>query len=147
MSEPSGDDGQTARSVWIVDDEPLIRAAVVAVLTEVGYEPRGFESAEGLYVALVEGARPDVLVLDHMLPDESGAQIVRSLREHDDYHDIPVIFITALSHDEADRLSDLAPVLRKPFDFRDLVAAVDEQLALSADRSTEGSALSDGSQD
>jgi DNA-binding response OmpR family regulator len=117
------------REVWVVDDEPLIRAAVMAVLEEVGYTSRGFESAETLYVALVDGARPDLLVLDHMLPDESGAQIVKSLREHEDYHDIPAILITALTHEEADRLSDIAPVLRKPFDFRDLVAMVDAQLA------------------
>lgn len=121
------------KSVWVVDDEPLIKAAVMAVLEEVGYTSRGFESAEELYVALVDGARPDLLVLDHMLPDESGAQIVKSLRDHEDYHDIPAILITALSHEEADRLADVAPVLRKPFDFRDLVAMVDGQLGVAGD--------------
>ena len=117
-----------AKSVWVVDDEPLIRAAMVAVLGEVGYEARAFEAAGPMYVALVDGERPDLLILDHMLPDESGSTIVRSLRERVDYQDIPVLFVTAVSDDDADRLSDLAPVLTKPFDFRDFLGAVREQL-------------------
>lgn len=119
-----------ASSVWIVDDEPLIRAAVLAVLEEVGYDARGFDSAEGLYRALVEeGSVPDLLVLDHMLPDESGAQIVHSLRERAEYRDIPFLFLTAISDEEAGRLSDLGQVIRKPFDFRDFVTAVERRLA------------------
>jgi two-component system alkaline phosphatase synthesis response regulator PhoP len=117
-----------ARSIWVVDDEPLIRAAMVAVLNEVGYEGRGFDGAEGLYLALVDGDRPDLLILDHMMPVESGSTILRSLRERPEYQDIPVLFVTAVGDDGAERLSDLAPVLTKPFDFRDFLAAVRGQL-------------------
>ena len=116
-------------SVWVVDDEPLIRTAIVAVLEEQGYESMGFGSAAELYTALVDGGEPDLLVLDHMLPDESGSLIVRSLREREEYRDIPVLFLTAVSDVEADRLADLAPVLGKPFDFRDLVRMVRELVA------------------
>ena len=117
-----------ARSIWVVDDEPLIRAAMVAVLNEVGYEGRGFDGAEGMYLALVDGDRPDLLILDHMMPVESGSTILRSLRERPEYQDIPVLFVTAVGDDGAERLSDLAPVLTKPFDFRDFLAAVRGQL-------------------
>jgi DNA-binding response OmpR family regulator len=118
-----------SQSVWVVDDEPLIRAAMLAVLAELSYDAQGFGSAEELYVALVGGARvPDLLVLDQMLPDEDGAAIVRSLRERPQYRDIPVLFVTAISDEEAERLEAVAPVVRKPFDFRDFVSAVREQL-------------------
>jgi DNA-binding response OmpR family regulator len=118
-----------SQAIWVVDDEPLIRAAVVAVLTELGYDAHGFGSAEELYTALVEGGRiPDLLVLDQMLPDEDGTTILRSLRERPQYRDIPVLFLTAISDEDADRLTDLAPVIRKPFDFREFVSAVQEQL-------------------
>ena len=113
-------------SVWVVDDEPLIRTAIVAVLEEQGYQSHGFGSAEELYTALVDGGEPDLIVLDQMLPDENGSVIVRSLRERDEYRDIPVLFLTAVSDDEAERLTDLAPVLGKPFDFRDLMRMVAE---------------------
>jgi DNA-binding response OmpR family regulator len=118
-----------APTIWVVDDEPLIRAAIVAVLDEAGYQPRGFGRAEQLYTALIDGEPPDLLILDHMLPDESGSLIVRALRERAEYRDIPILFLTAVGRDEADRLTDLAPVLRKPFDFRDFVAMVEARLA------------------
>jgi CheY-like chemotaxis protein len=118
------------KQIWVVDDEPLIRTAVLAVLGELGYETRGFGNAEELYVALVEGPSvPDLLVLDQRLPDEFGSTIVHSLRERPQYRDIPVLFVTAIDDEEADRLSALAPVVRKPFDFADFITAVETQLA------------------
>lgn len=122
-----------AHTVWVVDDEPLIRTAVLAVLGEVGYAVRGFGNAEELYLALVEeNTTPDLLVLDQRLPDEFGSTILHSLRERPQYRDIPVLFVTAIDDEEADRLSALAPVIRKPFDFNDLVAAVEGELQRTA---------------
>jgi putative two-component system response regulator len=116
--------------VWVVDDEPLIRTAMIAVLAELEYDVRGFGDAEGLYTALVEeGVSPDLLVLDQRLPDEFGSTILHSLRERPQYRDIPVLFVTAIDNDEAERLEALAPVIRKPFDFTDFVEAVQQQLA------------------
>ena len=116
--------------IWVVDDEPHIRTAMIAVLADLSHETRGFGNAEELYVALVDGAAtPDLLVLDQRLPDEFGSTILHSLRERPQYRDIPVLFVTAIDDEEADRLSALAPVVRKPFDFADLVAAVETQLA------------------
>ena len=124
------EESSVAKQIWVVDDEPLIRTAVLAVLGELGYETRGFGNAEELYVALVEGPSvPDLLVLDQRLPDEFGSTIVHSLRERPQYRDIPVLFVTAIDDEEADRLSALAPVVRKPFDFADFIAAVETQLA------------------
>jgi DNA-binding response OmpR family regulator len=116
--------------VWVVDDEPHIRTAMLAVLSELDLETRGFGNAEELYTALVEEAvTPDLLVLDQRLPDEYGSTIVHSLRERPQYRDIPVIFVTAIDDEEANRLEALAPVIRKPFDFADFVEAVQTQLA------------------
>ena len=89
------------------------------------YDARGFGNAEELYTALVEeGQIPDLLVLDQRLPDEFGSTILHSLRERPQYRDIPVLFVTAIDDEEAERLADLAPVVRKPFDFVDFVDAV-----------------------
>lgn len=115
--------------VWIVDDEPHIRTAMIAVVADLGHDTRGFGNAEELYTALVEeGLMPDLLILDQRLPDEYGSTILHSLRERPQYRDIPVLFVTAIDDEEAGRLEALAPVLRKPFDFADFVAAVEEQL-------------------
>ena len=118
-----------AQRVWVVDDEQFIRTAMMAVLSEVGYEARGFADAEELYTALVEeGAIPDLIVLDQRLPDEYGSTIAHSLRERPQYRDIPLLFVTAIDDEEAGRLEDIAPVVRKPFDFADFVEAVQHQL-------------------
>jgi DNA-binding response OmpR family regulator len=120
---------EVSQRVWVVDDEPLIRTAMLAVLSEVGYEVRGFGNAEELYTALVEeGTTPDLLVLDQRLPDEFGSTILHSLRERPQYRDIPVIFVTAIDDEEASRLEVLAPVVRKPFDMTDFVSAAQAQL-------------------
>ncbi len=117
--------------IWVVDDEPLIRTAMIAVLTELEYDVRGFGDAESLYHALVEeGLIPDLLVLDQRLPDEFGSTILHSLRERPQYRDIPVLFVTAIDDEEANRLEALAPVLRKPFEFTDFVQAVQGQLGV-----------------
>jgi DNA-binding response OmpR family regulator len=129
-----------APSIWVVDDEPLFLAATVAVLDEAGYQPRGFGRAEQLYTALIDGEQPDLLILDHLLPDESGSLIVRTLRERAEYRDIPILFLTAVGLEEADRLTDLAPVLRKPFDFRDFIAMVEDRLAAAGAASEDESA-------
>lgn len=127
-----------AQRVWVVDDEPLIRTAVLAVLADLGYEARGFSNAEELYTALVgEGVIPDLLVLDQRLPDEFGSTIVHSLRERLAYRDIPVLFVTAIDDEEAGRLADLAPVIRKPFDFTDFADAVRGQLEQAAGEGTQ----------
>lgn len=127
--ETGADPAAMPRRIWVVDDEPLIRTAMLAVLGEQGYEVRGFENAEGLYTALVsEGRIPDMLVLDQRLPDEYGSTILHSLRERPQYRDIPVLFVTAIDDEEASRLEVLAPVVRKPFDFVDFVEAVRQQL-------------------
>ena len=118
-----------AKAVWVVDDDQLTRAAVLAVLTELGYETRGFDNAEDLYNTLVDGApHPQLLVLDQRLPDEGGSTIAHSLRERPQYRDIPILFLTAIDDEEADRLASIAPVVRKPFDVDELVAAVQAQV-------------------
>jgi len=103
-----------------------------------GHEARGFGSAEELYTALVEeGKIPELLVLDQRLPDEYGSTILHSLRERPQYRDIPVVFVTAIDDEEADRLADLAPVVRKPFDFVDFADAVTAQLDAARDATSE----------
>ena len=133
-----------ASAIWIVDDEPLFRAAILAVLDEAGYEPRGFARAEELYTALIDGEQPDLLILDHLLPDENGSLIVHALRERTEFRDIPILFMTGVGRDQADRLTDLAPVLRKPFDFREFIAMVEDRLAQAAGRPEDASAVALG---
>jgi CheY-like chemotaxis protein len=120
------------RSVWVVDDEPLVRAAVCAMLAELGYDARGIASAEELRATLDRGGKPDLVVLDHMLPDENGAAVLRTLREQPAFRELPVVFLTAISDEQATRLSEMAPVIRKPFDFREFTSTIESLVPLPA---------------
>jgi DNA-binding response OmpR family regulator len=122
-------------TVLVVDDEPMVREVVARYLQLDGF--RVVEVADGA-AALdrLASHRPDVVVLDIMLPGTDGLTILRRLRETDE---IPVILLTARS-EEVDRVLGLElgadDYVVKPFSARELVARVRSVLRRSAVRST-----------
>lgn len=112
----------TAR-VLIVDDEPKIAALLRDYLINAGYETSVLES--GLGVAdWVRANEPDAILLDVMLPSESGLAICKSIRE---FSDVPILLLTARV-EEIDRLLGLElgadDYICKPFSPREVVARV-----------------------
>ncbi len=108
----------TARVVLLVDDEPDIRALGEIALGEVGtFEVRTAASGE----AALEAARaqaPDVILLDFMLPDMDGPEVLERLRADPATAAIPVVFLTAKAgraQDAALRAQGAQGVLPKPF--------------------------------
>ncbi len=109
--------------VLIVDDEPKIAALLRDYLVNAGYETSLLES--GLGVAdWVRGNKPDAILLDVMLPGESGLAICKAIRE---FSDVPILLITARV-EEIDRLLGLElgadDYICKPFSPREVVARV-----------------------
>jgi CheY-like chemotaxis protein len=106
-------------SVLMVDDEPHIRRVGELALRSVGrWEVRLAQSGEeALELALAE--RPDVILLDVMMPGMDGPMTLERLREQPETADIPVIFMTAkVQRHEVDRYLRLGArgVISKPFD-------------------------------
>lgn len=83
------------RTVLIVDDEPS-NLQVLTQLLRPSYRVRAANSGKNA-LASVEAEVPDLIVLDVMMPDIDGYEVLRRLRENKVTHDIPVIFLTALS--------------------------------------------------
>ncbi len=110
--------------ILVVDDEPAIAELVSTALRYEGFE---VTSAGTGYAALasVETFQPDVVVLDVMLPDLDGFEVVRSLRS--DQIDIPVLFLTA-KDGTTDRVRGLTlggdDYITKPFSIAELIARV-----------------------
>lgn len=124
MSEP-----KTKRAparVLVVEDERDISALVAYHLTKEGYRVR---TAEGGPEAIesAAGERPDLVLLDLMLPGLSGYEVLAELRRRPDLTDVPVILLTA-RRDEADRVRGFElgadDYLTKPFSPRELVLRV-----------------------
>jgi DNA-binding response OmpR family regulator len=112
-----------ASSVLVVDDEPMVREVVARYLTLDGM--RVHEAADGpAALSWLAVHRPDLVVLDIMLPGTDGLTILRQLRANGE---VPVILLTART-DEADRVLGLElgadDYVVKPFSPRELAARV-----------------------
>jgi DNA-binding response OmpR family regulator len=110
-------------TVLVVDDEPTIRDIVVRYLARDGY--RTLEAADGNRArALVESEKPDLVVLDVMLPGTDGLELCRWIRTSSQ---LPVIMLTARG-EESDRIIGLElgadDYVTKPFSPRELAARV-----------------------
>jgi DNA-binding response OmpR family regulator len=116
-------------SVLVVDDEPTIRDVVARYLERAGYRTRvAVNGAQAIDAVAID--RPDLVVLDLMLPGVDGLEVMRRLRAHD-RNGIPVILLTAKG-EESDRVVGLRlgadDYVVKPFSPAELIARVDAVL-------------------
>jgi len=109
-----------------VDDEPGIVSAVTSYLIKEGYKARGFSDAESLFDFLEEN-KPDLILLDMMLPGMNGFEICRKLKSEDRFARIPVVFLTGKAA-EVDKVSGLDlgadDYIVKPFSLDELGARI-----------------------
>jgi len=123
----------TREKILIVDDTPANLDLLTAAL-----EPRGYEilAAAGgeLGLKIARRARPDLILLDVMMPGRSGFEICRELKAEDDTREIPVLFITARQETasvlEGFRVGGLDYIL-KPFQAEEVVSRVNTHLKIS----------------
>jgi two-component system phosphate regulon response regulator PhoB/two-component system alkaline phosphatase synthesis response regulator PhoP len=130
-----------AALIVIVDDEPDILELIKIHLQKAGYTVAAFEKADP-FLDYIRGTRPDLIVLDLMLPDADGLDICTYLKRDDRFSAIPVIMLTAKG-EETDRILGLElgadDYVTKPFSPRELVARV--KAVLRRDRRSEVSGL------
>ncbi len=112
--------------IFIVEDDADIREIEKIALKNSNYEVKAFENAKDFYKKLEETI-PDLVILDVMLPDESGYEIVKKLRLHEATRKIPVIMVTAKTQ-EMDMIRGLDEgaddYIKKPFSVMELITRV-----------------------
>lgn len=123
-------------TVLVVDDDQDIRELVSWKLEASGFQVLGEADGEAGLAAALE-VRPDLVLLDWMMPRLTGLEVCRSLREDAATAHVPVILLTAKAQ-EADIQRGFAAgaddYIVKPFSPRELVSRVDAVLARSAAR-------------
>lgn len=123
-----------AKHVLIVEDEKPIRDMIAFSLKRNGFTVT--EAADvGAARASITNARPDLLLVDWMLPDTSGLELTRQLKRNRETQDLPVIMLTARG-DEQDKVAGLEggadDYVVKPFSPRELLARINAVLRRSA---------------
>lgn len=112
--------------IWCVEDDPAIRDIELYALRSAGFEARGFEEGASLLDAL-STQQPRLILLDVMLPGPDGLEILRQLRSHKTYCNIPVIMATAKGS-EYDKIQGLDngadDYLAKPFGMLEMISRV-----------------------
>lgn len=126
--------------IFCVEDDSNIRELIEYTLVSAGFEVCGFETGEKFFSALEEKpcrkepnngnknqGKPDLVLLDIMLPDMDGMEILRKLKANRETKDLPVIMLTAKS-ERMDKIRGLDSgaddYITKPFDVLELISRV-----------------------
>ncbi|MBN1193229.1 MAG: response regulator [Coriobacteriia bacterium] len=118
------------KKILVVDDEPSIRRLLNVALTGRGFEV--LEAEDGLQaLGIVAAEKPDLLVLDVMMPEMTGHQVHDKLRQKEETRELPILFLSAAGtfeeqHREiaADPFSDYLPKPFKPSEVADHIDAM-----------------------
>ena len=112
--------------IYIVEDDSNIREIEMIALKNSGYQVQGFETAREFFRKVDERV-PDMAILDVMLPDESGYDILKKLRKMPTTKKLPVIMVTAKTQ-EIDMIKGLDDgaddYIKKPFSIMELISRV-----------------------
>ena len=114
------------RMIYILEDDASIRKLVVYTLNSQGMEAEGFERPSRFWSALEE-RKPELVLLDIMLPEEDGLQILKQLRADPNTRKLPVIMLTAkgTEYDKVLGLDQGADdYIAKPFGMMELMARI-----------------------
>ena len=112
--------------IWCVEDDSSIRDIELYALNSAGFETKGFEDGTSFWNAL-KNEKPELIVLDVMLPGMDGIELLSKMKETTVYKDIPVIMATAKGQ-EYDRIRGLNlgadDYIEKPYDIDILLAKI-----------------------
>ena len=126
-------------TILVVEDEPAIQELIAYNLKQAGHQPLLADNAEQA-MNLVQNALPDLVLLDWMLPGQSGIDFARRLRADKRTRTVPIIMLTARS-DEQDKLTGLDAgaddYITKPFSPRELTARIKAVLRRRAPQMTD----------
>jgi PAS domain S-box-containing protein len=129
----TSDQGEPSATILVVDDDPDVRQLLAASLDALGY--RVSEAYDGLSgLAVLQGHRPDLIVLDFAMPGMNGAEVATAARQI--YPDLPIVFASGYSDTAAIEaaVGQDAVLLRKPFRIEELQTVVAAVLTQHAKR-------------
>jgi two-component system phosphate regulon response regulator PhoB len=120
----------TGKQILVVEDEKPIRDMIAFGLRRAGFDVSEAEDC-GEARARIADSRPDLLLVDWMLPDQSGLELTRAIKRNKETQDLPIILLTARA-EEQDKVAGLEggadDYVTKPFSPRELLARINAVL-------------------
>ncbi len=117
--------------ILVVDDEPNIVLSLEFLMKQAGFEVRTAADGEAA-LNVIAADRPDLVLLDVMMPRKNGYEVCQTIRAHPDWKDIYIVMLTAKGR-EVEREKGLAlganAYITKPFSTQEVVAQVRKLLA------------------
>lgn len=103
------------KKVLVVDDDPVVIRLVKEILKTLGYQVETAKDGIDAMV-LVKKEKPDLIVLDIMMPELNGYDVLRTLKFTDEFKDIPVLLLTAREQELDRRIGEMMGIdyLQKP---------------------------------
>jgi len=117
-----------SKTVLLIEDEPNIIEAISFILSRDGWKVATHSNGHDANDVILR-RKPDLVILDVMLPGKSGFDILRELRQHPQAQDLPVLILTARGQTKDRELAESLGVSRfmtKPFSNSDVLAAANE---------------------
>lgn len=115
-----------SKQVLLIEDEPNIIEAISFILSRDGWTVKTHSNGADA-VEMVRKRKPDVVILDVMLPGKSGYDILRELREDPDWQRLPVLMLTARGQSKDREIAERAgcnAFMTKPFSNADVLETV-----------------------
>lgn len=118
------------RMIYCLEDDDDIRELIIYSLKTAGFEAKGFSNSNSFWEGLVNQI-PDLVLLDVMLPEQDGLSVLREIRQHSQYKQLPVIMATAKGT-EYDKVKTLDmgadDYLVKPFGMMEMISRINAVL-------------------
>ncbi len=117
----------SSAKIMMVDDEPINMEIVQALLEDAGYTNFVVEDQPLRAMETLDNTQPDMLILDLMMPDKDGFQLLEEIRSHERYEHLPVIILTSANDNDSKlRVLELGAtdLLFKPVDPTELILRV-----------------------
>lgn len=114
--------------IMVVDDDPEATDLLESILQQQGYQTVAINESKSA-VSLAEHERPNMFLLDLMMPEVDGFKLCRTLRGHRDFFFTPIVIVTALNDNDSRAVAFGAGAndyITKPYHARDLIAKIKE---------------------
>lgn len=114
--------------ILIFDDDEAILKVLQLVLSTAGYDIRLSKTSHNI-IEEVSSFNPDIILMDHNIPEIGGIEAIKLLRENSKFSQIPVLYISASNNiEEYKETSGANDFIKKPFDIDDLETMVSRYL-------------------